>query len=118
MLPHPGFTIIPFAIWMEHIAISTAAPYTQLCSSLYCWGFVISLENKDVMCIKALALILSSKALDRFFETISSCHHHFLQKVHVMDLHDTLQAVTEFVKWVQSLPSGNLQFQIDEMSTC
>lgn len=50
------------------------------------------------MCIKALALILPSKAFDRFFEIISSCHHHFLQKVCVIELRGSPQAVTEFVR--------------------
>lgn len=71
-------------------------------------GFVISLENKDAMCIKALVLILPSKALDKFFGTISSYHHHFLQKVCVMYLHGALHRVAEFAKWVQRLPSRNL----------
>lgn len=59
-------------------------------------GVVISLENKDVMCIRVFASILPSKAFDKFFLTISSYHHHFLQKVCVMYLRGSLQAVTEF----------------------
>lgn len=45
------------------------------------------------MCIKALALILPSKTYDKFFETISSCHHHFLQKICIMYLHGALQTM-------------------------
>lgn len=70
------------------------------------------------MCIKAFALILPSKAFDEFFETISSCHHHFLQKVCVVYLHGALQAVTEFSKWGRCWPPRNLQSQMDGLSTC
>lgn len=55
---------------MEHIAVSAAAPSTQLCSSLHCWGgrgFVISLENKHTMRIKAVVLMPPSQALHKLF---------------------------------------------------
>jgi uncharacterized membrane protein required for colicin V production len=81
-------------------------------------GFVISLENKDAICIKALVLMLPSQALDKFFGTIFGCYHHFLQKVFAMDLLDTFHRVAEFAKWVQHLPSRSLGFQMDSMRIC
>lgn len=78
-------------------------------------GFVISLENKDAMRIKALVLMLPSQALDKFFGTIFGCYHHFLQKVFAIDLLGTFLRVAEFSKWMRHLPTRSIRFQMDSM---